>query len=269
MDETERERFHHLAEEFFAEVHEFRDDLGEEVARMARAKSEVETRLRAGVKSAETIEARSAPERALAAQELACDRVAALVGEALQRLEEIKRANAGHYPSAADLSAAPEELAKRLVQLRAEGFSLDIAKFFYAILLILLNGSIARYIDMCEAFLGHAIGSHEARKRLTAVLKKLLGAGADIAIGVLCAPAAIPAAFAESVVEAVKQIKATPEWETRRWEELIAKGNDQRAILILMSKRIVEDEMPSLKGYVEVSLDAIEEERGQLGVAAQ
>jgi hypothetical protein len=36
-----------------------------------------------------------------------------------------------------------------------------------------------------------------------------------------------------------------------------------------MSKRIVEDETPSLKGYVEVSLDAIEEERGQLGVATQ
>ncbi len=236
---------------------------------MVLAKKEIEARLKVGVESAETSEARSAPERALAAQELSCDRVAALVGEALQRLEGIRNANAGHYPLPPDMAAAPEDLAKRLAQLHAEGFSLDIAKFFYAALLILLNGAVARYIDMCEAFLGHAIGSHEARRRLTAVLKKLLGAGADIAIGVLCAPAAIPAAFAESVIEAIKQIRATPEREARRWEELMAAGNDRRAILILTSEKIVEEEIPVLKGYVEVSLDAIEEERDQIGLVTQ
>jgi hypothetical protein len=265
MDEVERERFHRLAEGFFGAVEGLTRDLREEVGRLVLAKREVEARLKAGVESAGTSESEAAAERALEAEEVACDRLAVVVGEALQRVEKIREASAGHYPSAPDPAAAPKELEKRLAELRAEGFSLDIAKFFYGLLLILLIGAITRFIDMCEAFLGHEIGSHEARRRVGETLKTILGAGADIAIGVLCAPAAIPAAFAESVIEVIEQIRATPEREARRWEALIAKGNDQRAILIQTSKRIAEEETPLLRGYVEISLDAVEEERAQIG----
>jgi len=265
MDEAEREQFHRLAQDLFGEVGELTEILEEEVARMTRAKEEVRTRLAAGLDGAKTPEAKSLVERALKAEEQARDQVALLVGEALQRAQQIRKASAGRYPAEPGPDLGPEDAAKKLAQMRAELFSLDIAKFYYALLLILLNGSIAVYVDMCEGFLGHAIGSHEARRRSMEVLKRLSAAGVDVAVGIFLAPIAIPAAFVESVVEAIKQLRATPEREARRWEEQIAAGNDQRAILIEKSKAIAEHEVPHLQEYVTVSLEAVEEELSQIG----
>lgn len=99
------------------------------------------------------------------------------------------------------LAGYSEAAAEKIVQLM--DFDVALIRFFHAAALTSLYSMVSRYIDVCEAYLGREIGSHDAKKRLVPVLRELALALAAIPAPIL--------GFVSFAVEAFKQARETPE----------------------------------------------------------
>lgn len=104
-----------------------------------------------------------------------------------------------HLPRLEDARSGGELAAKRFNLLE---FGLANIRFFHGQAVASLHASIAKYIGLCEAFLGHKIGSHDAAERIAPVLRELA-----LAVGGLFIP---PVGFIDAGVEIIRQAGNTP-----------------------------------------------------------
>jgi hypothetical protein len=137
-------------------------------------------------------------------------------------------------------------------KLETLAFSLAIIRFFYAAALMSLHASISSYIDLCEAYLGHDIGSHDVMNRIKPVIREI-----GLAVGALAIPAV---GFIDAGVECIRQAGNTPARVAREKAIRDAEGLVRQMLLTdSLMKRAASASFDD--GIVNTSVSAVVEER--------
>jgi len=153
-----------------------------------------------------------------------------------------------YVPTLPSEDASQDEKRAAAAEIVSAEFGLKISKFFLGILLTMLHSGIAEYIDECESYLGRPVGSHDARKRVTAVLKEVL-----LAIPGLFVP---PLAFLDAAKEAWKQLKNSPRAVDK---EKVRSATETWEALITFRDRLttLDGHRSYLEGMVQTSVDGV------------
>lgn len=256
MTDEQRDNFMALARHIASEVPELNETLLAEVRRSGEAFTEVDGALAKSIDKDDRprvrqffVEAQDSHKKLFQENlDLADVSIRALAGDT--PIPRPKVPSEVHTASALDAAVR---------HMRNLSFGFAIQEFFTGMALILIQLSLEDYLSACEAFWGRRIGSHDAQRRLIAVLKEL--AIASAAGGALAfPPLAIPVALIRPAVEAVSQWRNTPR------HKVFADLKDAKAILgrvdaLADTASTLLERMFFVKGNVEISVDGVIEAR--------
>lgn len=131
-------------------------------------------------------------------------------------------------------------------------FDVALLRFFHGSALTSLYSMVSRYLDLCEAYLGREIGTHDAKRRIMPVLREL-------ALAIAAIPAPI-LGFFDFVIEAFRQAGRTPKRTDADRQLRDAQGMIRQSLL----KESLSDLARGLEfdeGMAEISIDGVIEGR--------
>jgi hypothetical protein len=216
------EQLHEVAESFDRDVPELTGTLDTEVKRSGKARDEVSAVLAAGGGASTVASVKREYETVDQLQRALLAHTHDAIAQSLGTLTQGVSGGAPGVPPAVQMT--PEEAFSKL---RAMSLALDEVKLYRALALAVLNVAQASYNDMCEAFLGYEIGSHDARRRFGRWFAKF---GTALA-GVFVPPVGWVTAGIDVGQETIKQAKANPLHERVSKEKKSAAGEDARVEL--------------------------------------
>src|SRR5690242_620233 len=171
IDENDIEQFAAAAHGLFIGSQELSNAFPKELGRAKQAADEVTAELAAARLAVKAPNVKKNHENAERALQLLYDRNRALAVRVSKGISPCLE-NAG-APQDVEIAAGGAQvltsaaiqagLNEQLANLRA--FDLAIAQFYVATAVTMLDSSVGRCTDTCEAFLGRAVGSHEYKKR--------------------------------------------------------------------------------------------------------
>jgi hypothetical protein len=246
MDEDEfRKQFSAVAAAFAAASPELQNQLLPEMKRLQLAHTEVNIKFDAGLEAAKQPDITSVFTTTKGAEYSLYDNTFDVVTNGLKPI-------VGAHPTppeeAAYETADQTQLAEAFAAVQSAAFGLDIANFYYGMLLTTLHAAIAEYIDECETYLGRPVGSHKARKRIMKVVQEIL-----LAIPGLFFP---PLAVLDTGKEAWTQLKNSPRKVDK---EIVRDATQTWEALLTFRDRLkeVHGHRWYTEGIVQTSVDAI------------
>ncbi len=257
MEPKDVEQFTALGAALFAGSQTLSDGFPEQLDLARRATDEVVDKLSAGgAAAAGTPEIVEHYDEAASAQRLLYERSRSVAVEVSDRLTACLERPVPHeteprasLEAAFDAQAPPKSgLAERRANLAK--FDMGIAQFFTGTALITLHSTLATSIDTCEAFLGRAVGSHEATSRMRKVGETFM---VDLASFATKFP------FFATTVEIVRQWRYDPQLAAQQEEIRTGEGMAKVVNFKHLVQRLSDDGINHAAGIINTSLSAVEE----------
>ena len=211
-----RRQFIEVACLFYKDAQILSKGLAPELARASKASAAMGKSLAAGRDGSKTSQARGEFDHLLNTNDAVFATINDLVGDAQRQLGGL-----------ANDPEIPEITGDMATQKRDTlAFGQALVHFFHGSALMSMQASLGSYIRLCEAYLGHKVGSHSVRKRITPVLKE----GA-LLLGGMFIPGKEVFELFPLAVEGVKAARESTELADAEAAIRDAKGRDRQILL--------------------------------------
>jgi hypothetical protein len=240
MSPEQEEQFSAVAELFYKDAATLSKGLAPELNRASKASAEMDHALLAGRDQSKTSEVRAEFDDLMKAQAAIYTAFQEIVSKAQQQLGDLK------MDPQIPIITGDKAIEKRKVF----EFNLAIVHFFHGCALTGMQAGLESHLGLCEAYLGHEVGSHNWRNRIVPVLTEVGPAA------VALIPGLGPVGLLPAVKEGIIAIRDSTQRTDAEYQIRLAEGRD-RQVLLKRSLDTASRNAEYIAGMTDIAVDGV------------